>query len=69
MIMINKDVYDSILNQFKANLQQDVIAISGFVDEDELDEIIANVVAVAKSPESLKVRRFAGKRPEVDGNN
>ena len=67
--MINKDVYDSILNQFKANLQQDVIAISGFVDEVEFDEIIANVVAVAKSPQSIQVRRFAGKRPEVDGNN
>ena len=54
-------MFNNIKNQFVSNLQQDLLALSGFMNEDELLAIIEKCVEVCKG--------FDEKRLKKDGEN
>lgn len=49
--VMNSDMFNVIKNQFKSNLQQDILALSGFCTDEELLDIIdqCHEVVVKKS--------------------
>lgn len=47
--MLNEPMFDILKKQFISNLNQDLLALSGFCDEDELLDIIENSIEMVKN--------------------
>lgn len=55
--MLNPKMFDLLKGQFVSNLNQDILALSGFCSEDEITEIFEKALemAVKKSEENSKL--------------
>lgn len=47
--MLNESMFEILKKQFISNLNQDLLALSGFCDEDEMLDIIENAMNMVKS--------------------
>ena len=47
--MLNSEMFEILKKQFISNLNQDLLALSGFCDEDELLSIIEKCMEMVKS--------------------
>lgn len=54
--MLNPSMFDLLKGQFISNLNQDLLALSGFVDMDQLTDIVDKAMEMVekKADESLK---------------
>lgn len=48
-LMLNEQMFEILKKQFVSNLNQDLLALSGFCDEDEILEIIEKVMEMVKN--------------------
>lgn len=55
--MLNSKMFDILKGQFVSNLNQDLLALSGFCDEDELLSIIEKAMDMVRNRFNENVKR------------
>lgn len=58
--MLNEQMFEILKNQFISNLTQDLLALSGFCDEDEILSIFEKSLEIVRNKFALTPEKAAG---------